>query len=179
VGGLPKTAAKQRNRAVSSKGVVDPAARVNPQRVKAYVAHLEGLQNGTWTILARLKDLGAAAKVMGPDEDWQFIKDISSRTRARHQPVRDKRNMKLTEELLALGFDLMKKAEAKTGLAAAVLFRDGLLIAFLALTALRRRNLATMRLGESLIEVNGRWEIEYKETRPRPMDRMRLVYPTC
>jgi integrase len=139
------------------------AARITPSRTKTYVEHLESLKNGTWTILGRLKDLGAAAKVMSPNGDWRFINDISSRIRTRHRPVRDKHNMKLTDDLLALGLQLMNKAKSKTGLRAAVLFRDGLLIAFLALTALRRRNLAGLRLGKNLIETNGRWTIELQE----------------
>jgi hypothetical protein len=93
-----------------------PSARISLARVKAYVDHLIALNNSTATILSRLHELFDAAKVMGPDRDWSFINNIASKIRARHRPARDKRNLKLTEELLDLGFGLMEKANATRGL---------------------------------------------------------------
>jgi integrase/recombinase XerD len=79
--------------------------------------------------------------------------------RARHKPVRDKSNLRLTEELLDLGLSLIDKATEAQGLTAALLHRDGLLIAFLSLVQLRRRNIAGLRIGRNLIDVNGTWSI--------------------
>ena len=80
-----------------------PAARITPARVGAYVGELQALGNGTATILARLQELGEVAKVMGPGQDWSFINKIASKVRARHRPVRDKANLRLSEDLLDLG----------------------------------------------------------------------------
>ena len=152
-----------------------PAARLTLARVKTYVENLISLKNSTATILSRLHELFDAAKVMGPDRDWSFINNIASKIRARHRPARDKRNLKLTEELLDLGFALMEKANATRGLPAAVLYRDGLIIAFLSLVPLRRRNLEGLRLGQNLIETNRHWTVslEAEETKthaPLEMD---------
>jgi integrase/recombinase XerD len=152
-----------------------PAARITPERVKAYVEHLRSLENGTATILARLQELDSAAKVMGPNQSWRFINRIASRIRASHKPVRDKRNLKLTDELVDLGVAVMKKAESEKGCSAAISFRDGLLIAFLALIPLRRRNLVSVSLGQNLIEINGHWIValdaaETKTHAPLEMD---------
>jgi integrase len=136
-----------------------PANRVTPERVQAYVGCLVGLQNGTAAILSRLKELRAAAKVMGPGQDWQFLNSLSSKVRARHKPVRDKSNLRLSDELLDLGLSLIDKATEVQGLSAAILHRDGLLIALLALVPLRRRNIAGLRIGRNLIDVNGTWLI--------------------
>ena len=126
-----------------------PAARITPERVKAYIAHLESLKNSTATILARLQELGEVAKVMGPTQNWRFINEIASRVRARHVPARDKSNLKLTDELLALGLALMERAGSLKGWRAAILYRDGLIIAFLALVPLRRRNIEGILLGKN------------------------------
>jgi integrase len=112
---------------------------------------------------------------MGADRDWSFIKNIASRIRAHHRPARDKGNLKLTEDLLDLGFALMDRARAKQGPPAAILYRDGLIIAFLSLVPLRRRNLEGLRLGQNLIEGNGRWTValdagETKTRAPLEMD---------
>lgn len=138
-----------------------PAARITPGRLKAFVTHLESLKNGTATILARLQELGEAAKVMAPDFNWSFINEIASRIRARHVPVRDKINLQLSEKLVRLGFDLMKEAERATGWSAAILYRDGLMIALLALVPLRRRNVEGLTIGKNLIEINGIWLVSF------------------
>jgi integrase len=133
------------------------AARITPERIREYVEHLKLLGNSTATILARLQELGEAAKVMAPNQSWRFITGIASKIRAQHKPARDKRNMKLTEELLALGVELMEKAGAMKGWQAAITFRDGLIIALLSLVPLRRRNLESLLIGKNLIEINGYW----------------------
>lgn len=135
------------------------AARIRPDRVKAYITHLQSLDNSTATILNRLAELGEAAKVMDPVRNWRFVYEIASRIRARHVPARDKSNLKLTEELLRLGLALMDGANSLKGLRAAIQYRDGLIIAFLALVPLRRRNIEGMQLGKTLIEIKGCWII--------------------
>jgi hypothetical protein len=86
-----------------------PPNRITPERVQAYVGCLAGLKNGTATILSRLKELLAAAKVMGPSQDWAFLNRLSSKVRARHRPVRNKSNLKLSDELLDLGLLLLTR----------------------------------------------------------------------
>jgi integrase len=138
---------------------MSPADRITPQRVKDYIAHLQCLGNHSATILARLQELGEVAKVMGPERDWRLINAIASRIRARHVPARGKQHLKLSNELFELGRRLIEQAASQSGWREATLFRDGLLIAFLALVPLRRRNVAGLRLGRNLIELNGRWSI--------------------
>lgn len=74
-----------------------PADRITPERVRAYVSSLQALGNSTATILARLQELGEVAKVMGPAHDWRFINALASKIRARHRPVRDKTNLRLSD----------------------------------------------------------------------------------
>ena len=86
---------------------------------------------------------------MGLKQDWRFLNSLSSRIRARHKPVRDKSNLKLSDELLDLGLALIDKATSVEGLSGALHHRDGLLIALLALVPLRRRHLPGCKSGRT------------------------------
>jgi integrase/recombinase XerD len=136
-----------------------PPERITRDRVKAYVEHLQGLGNGSQTILSRLQELGDFARAIAPDQNWSFINRIASNVRARTVPVRDKRTkLATTMELLGLGLDLMESAQHQsTRRLGAIAYRDGLIIALLALRPLRRRNLAGLVLGDTLVQVGEAW----------------------
>jgi integrase len=140
-----------------------PGERIMPDRVRAYVDSLIAIGNTTHTILARLQELGEVAKVMGPNRRWSFINDLASKIRARHRPSRDKSNLRLSDELVELGFELMRVAGDLVGLAAAIAYRDGLLIAILALIPLRRRNLANLTVGLTLVREGLSWIVAFRE----------------
>ena len=127
-----------------------PQRRITADRVWMYVDSLIGLKNNTGTILARLQELGEVAKIMGPGCNWEFINAIASKIRAHHKPASDKANLRLSDELLDLGLRLIEKAAEVEGISAAILHRDGLIIALLALVPLRRRNLAGLQLDQNL-----------------------------
>jgi integrase len=140
-----------------------PAARITPQRVRAYVDSLIAIGNATQTILARLQELGEVTKVMDPNRQWSFINDLASKIRARHRPARDKSNLRLSSELVDLGFKLMESATMLSGLNAAIAYRDGLLVASLALIPLRRRNLADLVLDRTLVREGSSWIVAFDE----------------
>jgi integrase/recombinase XerD len=140
-----------------------PADRITPERVAAYVDALIAIGNSTQTILARLQELGEVAKVMDPNRQWSFINDLASKIRARHRPARNKSNLRLSSELVDLGFKLMRLAEDLVGLDAAIAYRDGLLVAFLALIPLRRRNLADLVLDRTLVREGSSWIVAFHE----------------
>ena len=154
-----------------------PEDRITSLCVKAYVSHLQKIGNSTATILSRLQELLEVAKVMDPIRDWSFINDRAARIRAVHKPVRNKKDIKLSDELLTLGLKLMTQADAHEALEAAICFRDGLIIAFLALIPVRRRNLADLILGENLIAINDSWLITYDETETKTHDPHEALLP--
>lgn len=137
---------------------------ITPGLVRAYTAHLEELGNSTQTLLCRLKELYEAGKVLAPDSDWSFITGIESRVRARNVPARDKRAaLAPSDELLDLGLALMDGAESEsTRRLQAIAYRDGLLIAFLALRPLRRSNVAALEIGGSLVKAGDLWIIAFE-----------------
>lgn len=156
---------------------LSPEDRITPERVKDYIGHLQDIGNSTQTLLGRLQELQEVAKVMDSDKDWSFINDRASRVRARHKPVRNKKDIRLSDELLALGLKLMVQATTHEGLEAAIRFRDGLIIAFLALVPVRRRNLADLILGENLIVIYGGWLVTYDETETKTHEPHEALLP--
>jgi integrase/recombinase XerD len=158
---------------LSRRGLLDtsgaPADRISPEAVRAYVAELDALGNKKNTILARLEELTEMAKVMGRARDWGFLKRMSSRVRARHAPASSKAARLVgADELYALGLTLMRRAgEGQLPRRAALLFRDGLIIALLALRPLRRCNLADLTLGRDVMCVSGCWAIHLAPARTK------------
>lgn len=134
-----------------------PEDRITPGRLHAYVRALQASGNGTRTILARLQELGEVGRETGMD--CSLLPDIAARVRARHRAVRGKGHLRLSEELLALGQALLARAAGLQGLEAAVLHRDGLLVALLALVPLRRRNLAALAIGRQVVRQGAGWHI--------------------
>ena len=154
-----------------------PAARIMPERVKAYVECLRELGNASGTILCRLQELCEVAKVMDPDHDWSFLNRISSRVRTWHKPARSKSHLKLSDELLELGLNLVARAQQSSGLEAAILHRDGLLIGLLSLLPLRRRNLCGLRVGDNLISQETGWLLVLAEHETKTQRSIELPFP--
>ncbi len=138
-----------------------PAERLTPIIVKAYVEHLRSLGNSDHTLLDRLQELASMGKVLAPSINLAFIKRIEARIRSRARPARDKKGRVIaTDELVALGLDLMATASTQsTPRLQAIQYRDGLVIAFLALRPWRRKNIAAMQLHKNLIRHNESWMI--------------------
>lgn len=153
------------------------AKRITPERVRTYVERLEALGASTHTVLARLQELGAAARVMDPRRDWSFINRLAARVRARNKPARDKTCHRLSHELVDLGLRLMAGAGPSGSLMGAIQHRDGLIIALLALVPLRRRNLADLELGRSLIANGDTFLIVFAERETKTGAPLELLLP--
>ena len=90
---------------------LDPADRVTPKRVAAYVAELHS-QRADYTVLCRIEELLDALRVLAPDKDWNWLARVYRDIRAVAQPVRDKLSrLKPIDELAALGERIMHEAE--------------------------------------------------------------------
>jgi integrase/recombinase XerD len=130
-----------------------PAARITPERLRAYLEVLKRLNLGH-TVQCRVQELGDAMRALAPDHDWRFIKRAAGRLRASTIPVRDKRgNLRPIAEVIAQGYRMMADAqqnEALSEIDRAALYRDGLLLVFLAYHPLRLRNLSSLRIGRHL-----------------------------
>lgn len=140
---------------------VDAADRITRDRVVDYVGELDQLGNISSTILSRLEELDEMAKVVGPKRNWSFINRLAAKVRARPKPPSTKQARLVgSDELVAIGLSVMEAAEDKgSPRCKAVRFRDGLIIALLALRPMRRKNLTELSLGSSLVQAGSDWMI--------------------
>lgn len=140
---------------------LDPVARIRKDTVERYVLDLQGLGNMPSTTALRLTDLVLMARLFAPTGDWHFITRIARRIGATTVKGRDKRILvRGSHELFELGQKLMDESADKiTPVEAAVMYRDGLIIAALALMPLRRRNLVQLRIGTEMRKKEDNWVI--------------------
>ena len=131
-----------------------PAARITRERLGAYLEDLKIINRGH-TIQCRMQELGDAIQALAPEYDWRFIKRAASRLRASTIPARDKRGcLPPIVEVVAQSLRMMAHSESNTALSQlgrAALYRDGLLLLFLAYHLLRLRNLSSLRIGCHLL----------------------------
>ena len=132
----------------------EPAERITPERVQAFVADLRESGLGSVTLAIVLSHLVMAASALWPGRDWAWLRAV--RAALQHQAVPSRRKegrLVSPAALFDLGQQLMAEAEAmpeRLRITAARQFRDGLLVGFLSLTMLRRKNLTSIELGRHL-----------------------------
>jgi integrase/recombinase XerD len=140
-----------------------PADRVTEPRMRSYIADLRS-RNGDFTVLCRVQELYDAMRVISPERDWNWLRRLQNVLRSRAVSVRDKTSrMQPIGALVQLGKTLMQTAEAsdKPPLSCAVRFRDGLMIAFVALRPLRLSNLAAITLGRHLVRQTAGYQLHF------------------
>ncbi len=135
---------------------------VTPNRVMAYaVARQSEIRN--ISVRSRLVGLVRGMTVLYPERDWPWIRRIiasipdgRAASRQRKQP-----RMRHSLELFELGVKLMQQAEQNTvrPIVRAGLFRDGLIIALLALRPIRRKNLAGLVIGVHVLKTAMGWRL--------------------
>lgn len=132
----------------------DPDMRMNPDMIEQFVKY-QPKTCGDVTISIYLYHLWLVLKSMCPACDWSWLATISERIAARGKRKRKKYNLVTSETLYALGITLMDRALSSgkpvTASRVQTTYRDGLIIAFLALVPLRRRTLGLLRIGEHLV----------------------------
>lgn len=153
-----------------------PADRVTRDTVRAYIDDLR-LRNADLTVLCRVQELHDALRALAPRDDWSWLRQVQNHLRARARPARDKRaSLQPAGELVQLGAALMRTAEMaidKPLLGRAVLYRDGLIIMFLAYRPLRLSNVGMMRHGHHLFRHSRGYRLSFAagETKARlPFD---------
>ena len=134
-----------------------PAASVTPAMVQAYIAELESYASPV-TVHRHLYKMMRVAEYIAPDVRWSWLRRRVRRLAHRARP-RDKRSrIVLTGRLFRLGVELMTCANGLDA-DAATRYRDGLMIAMLALCPIRRGNFAALCLGSSIVRLDGGWAI--------------------
>jgi integrase/recombinase XerD len=115
--------------------------------------------------------LRRALGYMCPGSDWSWLLPIAKRIAARAQPKPPRLHLVTSDQLYALGIELMDKADKSDHIRKvdAFQYRDGLIIALLAVIPLRRRTLAALRIGDNVVKSGDLWalDIAAKDTKTR------------
>jgi integrase/recombinase XerD len=140
-----------------------PAERLNRKILEEYVKSQPKSCGGV-TLANYLNHLQLALRYICPSENWSWLLQIARRIAAQTERKPEKHHLVTSETLYALGMELMDRAIAsgKSAKSRSVQtsFRDGLMIALLALVPLRRRTLAALRIGKHLVRSGDVWVLD-------------------
>ena len=140
-----------------------PAERLNRKIVEDYVKWQPATCGGI-TLAIYLNHLWLTLLYICPDEDWSWLLIISKRIVAQAKPKPKKHNLVTSDTLYALGIELMDRVisygRPATTRTMQNAYRDGLIIALLALIPLRRRTLAALRIGKHLVRSGDLWVLD-------------------
>jgi integrase/recombinase XerD len=157
-----------------------PEDRIDRSVVANYVAWRRS-NCGDFALSIDLDHLRGALKLVCPGVDWSWLLTITKRIAASAPRRRPKYNLVTSERLYALGLQLMDaafdgaEAAGRVKKAHALQYRDGLIIALLALIPLRKRTFTAIRLGKQLVKTGNLWSLDIPATDTKT--RHALDYP--
>ena len=139
-----------------------PAAkRVTPERVRTYARHL-GETNTPFSVGCQVDAFYGAVRIMLPKGDWNWLRTIKKRLFAAAPSGCPRGPVITSVQLIDLGFELMAEAKIEAGQKsisreAAVLYRDGFIIALIGYIPFRHKNFAALEIGRELMKEDGQW----------------------
>lgn len=140
-----------------------PAERVDATIIEEFV-EWQPVTCGGVTISIYLYHLWLAFRNLYPKVDWSWLLRISRRIKARAKSRPERHHLVTSEILYDVGIKLMDDAlrsgRPATSWRVQTAFRDGLIIALLALIPLRRRTLAALRIGKHLVKCGEHWVLD-------------------
>jgi integrase len=161
------------------------AANVTPEKVHAYLMETKN-RLSSLTIHAAICTVLRVAQLIAPSGDFTWLAEIGKDLARTAQPRSKFNRIVLTEVLVEAGLTLMQEAEISqhlTKLTRAFQFRNGLMVALLALCPIRRKNFSALEIGRSFVKIHDKWWIvlspsETKERRAdeRPIDELLTSY---
>ena len=151
-----------------------PACHVTPVVVPSYVAELQS-RVASVTVHGSIAKLRCMAQNLAPATDFTWLRDIESDLALNMTPASKFGRFAQTDKIVLAGLTLMEEAETirtGTSLQRAQSFRNGLMIALLALCPIRLKNLSSLILDKHLVRVGDNWCIvlSAKETKERRAD---------
>jgi integrase/recombinase XerD len=142
-----------------------PEAHINPKVLTAYVEYRRASCSDL-TVAIELHHLRLALRLIFPQVDWAWLLNATKRIARQAKPTRAKHHLVTSECLYILGLELMDAAidaDENLGTVAktcAFDYRDGLIIALLAVIPLRRRTLTALRRKVHLIRSGNLWALD-------------------
>jgi site-specific recombinase XerD len=154
-----------------------PGARVTRENVRSYIQHLKS-ELAPRTVVSTLVGLKVMMKAMVPDENWRWLEDICNALNRSSEPRNAKRSRirpieeiysAATKELVRLLTTPVKRRIER------VVYRDALMLAFLAARPLRLKNFTSLDIGGRFLRSGKGWLIsipgrEVKNRQPLEFD---------
>jgi integrase/recombinase XerD len=135
-----------------------PADRITREAISVYLDNILARVNDR-TAAEYLRNIVSAITVIAPNCEFSWIRMIAAKLRRRTRGAKDKSSRHVpTTELRRLGISLMSSVSLKKKCVTgrdAIEFRDGLIIALLALRPLRGTNFRTIEIGRHLTLTGG------------------------
>jgi integrase/recombinase XerD len=142
-----------------------PGERVDRKIIANYVAWRRR-SCGDSAIAIDLHHLRLAVGFICPGSDWAWLLAITKRIAAQAPRKPPRHHLVTSEWLYMLGMELMDHAVADANACESISkehafdYRDGLIIALLAVIPLRRRTLAALRIGKHLVKSGKTWSLD-------------------
>ncbi|MGH6955123.1 MAG: tyrosine-type recombinase/integrase [Caulobacteraceae bacterium] len=157
-----------------------PGARATDARVKGFYQSLKSDGLAPLTIAGRLAGLARVLEAMDPTGDVRWISRAAGRL-YKSPPVKDVAiRLRPAAEVVQLGRDLMQEAEGggiKSQLHRAIMFRDGLMIAFLAHRPVRIVNLAAIDIDAHLHRRGEEWWVAFPADEMKQSNSFEFPWP--
>jgi integrase/recombinase XerD len=132
-------------------------------RLEAFVDLLRTQDLASLSIAGTIEALSHLLYAMAPEQDWNWLRCIRNRLKAQATPAKP-----VSPHLLPIGrifdralstMDLAEHRPPRRPLQDSVWFRDGLMLALLAATALRAKNFMGLKLDTHLVRTDEGWRL--------------------
>ncbi len=154
--------------------------RLTAENLRDYIGELRRHLSPN-TVLTRLRHLSMAIGAMDPEADRELLNHAIDRLTPLARPVRDKRSKLVSPVVLFdLGMKIMSGWKDRMGpdpRLNAMDYRDGLMIAFLALCPIRVANLAAMEIGRHLMFTEGRPRVRFAAAEMKGKRSLEFEFP--
>jgi integrase len=143
------------------------AANVVPEIMATFIAELQGRVRSV-TVAKTVYKVRRTAELIAPERNFTWLREIEKDLELLAIPMDKSHRVVATSRLVEAGLSLFAQAEisqSMSGIEAALLARNGLMIAILALCPIRLTNFVELEIGSSFIEHHGTWWIVLRDTK--------------
>jgi hypothetical protein len=142
------------------------ASQVTPGNVARYIEELCGRVSSV-TTYGSIYKLRRTSELLNPSGDFSWLIELEKDLALIMQPCSKADRFVLSEVLVESGLILMTEADDSatlSRLAKARQFRNGLMVAMLALHPIRLKNFASLTIGHEFVEIDDQWWIVLSST---------------
>ena len=167
-----------------------PGSRITKKQVQDYIYHLQSEVNAA-TVYIYLDHLLCAVQAMFPSNDWGWFKSILRHLPRDIRPRVKQHRLVDSDRLITLGIDLMDSSEVNINrdkdanpvkgrylLDEMIQYRDGLLVALLAIRPIRRRTLSLIRIDKQLQKVGHHYHLVFSSADTKNRKSLEYALPT-